>query len=144
MKTAIKFHADNDESINNAALVVQNAKGICSPESAMELDILKLKSVISNSYIGCSKLLHFANPECFPMHDSNICKFIFYDCTEEYHVNTKERFYKYFEQIGKVTSEPGFHSDILVPVIEFLKTERLPPASSLRAAEMVLFYRARE
>lgn len=35
-----------------------------------------LKSLINNSLVGTSKLLHFINPEVYPIWDSKVCKFL--------------------------------------------------------------------
>jgi hypothetical protein len=39
-----------------------------------ELD--RLKKVFNNSIVGTSKLLHFINPENYPIWDSNVCRYL--------------------------------------------------------------------
>ena len=39
-------------------------------------ELLRLARLINNSLVGTSKLLHFANPEVYPIWDSRVCKFL--------------------------------------------------------------------
>lgn len=40
-------------------------------------EIASLRSIINNSLVGTSKLLHFVNPQIYPIWDSRVCSYIF-------------------------------------------------------------------
>ncbi|MFP7655349.1 hypothetical protein [Chryseobacterium proteolyticum] len=43
-----------------------------------EIEIKSLKPFTNNSLVGLSKLLHFINPNVYPIWDSKICKYFFF------------------------------------------------------------------
>jgi hypothetical protein len=143
MRASLKLHIE-EEKLNKAIKVLQEVRLIDSFDKAKNIEVSHLKKVVSNSYIGASKLLHFVNPDCFPIYDSNICKKIFNNCVEQHHVNTKKRFTDYFDQITGCICQPDFNSKLYVPVIKTMLANNLSSVTPLRAAEMVLFFRARE
>ena len=47
-------------------------------ELRIDLEQLELlQKIINNSVVGTSKLLHFINPEQYPIIDSRVCEFLF-------------------------------------------------------------------
>lgn len=72
MPTTLKDKRD-DISFNKIAEILNKAKGC---EDLDDCDYETLKGKINNSIVGMSKMLHFVNPNKYPIWDSKICLYI--------------------------------------------------------------------
>jgi hypothetical protein len=61
-----------------------------------------VKEALNNSYIGASKLLHFAKPNLIPIYDSNVAEFCFGE-TQGY--NDSDWFYAYKKYIDQLKTD---------------------------------------
>lgn len=99
-----------------------------------EKDLETLKTWINNSIVGASKLLHFINPEIYPIWDSNINRVVF-GATSGYKTNDVNRYLEYKEIIT------GWSENIELKAKKE-KSDRLKGAeiSNIRYVEALLFY----
>ena len=96
-----------------------------------ELEILR--SSINNSLVGTSKLLHFINPEIYPIWDSKIFKYWSGNKTT-YGIQKPENYLEFTKEIGKTVQHPDFH-EIHKRIENLLKYS----VSSVRALELLIF-----
>jgi hypothetical protein len=100
-------------------------------------EIGALASLINNSLVGASKLLHFVAPEHFAIWDSRIYRFL-YDLTPHlYRIKSVERYRDYLNSLAQLRSDPrfpGFHRSV---------NEKLGyRVSPFRALELIMFLNA--
>lgn len=143
MDTILSWRIENEQALVSAAKVLTEAKKIKSIDDIKTTPIGDLKGVVSDSYIGTSKLLHFVNPGVFPIYDSHICRYVHGE-VEKYHVNTKKRFFGYIDEIAKLLQEPKFENDIYAPILKTLESFSFSPVSRVRAVEMAMFHHQRK
>jgi hypothetical protein len=100
-------------------------------------EIASLASLINNSLVGTSKLLHFVAPENFAIWDSRIYRFLFERTPHVYRVRSVELYREYLETLAQLRSDsrfPSFHRSV---------NEKLDyPVSTLRAIELIMFLNA--
>jgi hypothetical protein len=100
-------------------------------------EIAQLASLINNSLVGASKLLHFVSPDYFPIWDSKIYAFVFNEKPHNYRVSQVSKYRQYLgklEQLRKHSRFPKFHSSVSSKVGY--------QVSELRALELVMFLNA--
>lgn len=100
-------------------------------------EFAQLASLINNSLVGASKLLHFVSPDHFPIWDSKIYAFVFNEKPHNYRVSQVSKYRKYIwmlEQLRKDQRFPKFHSSVSRKVGYQI--------SALRALELVMFLNA--
>jgi len=71
-------------------------------------DINKLVSLVNNSLVGASKLLHFTSPNSFAIWDSKIYSFIFEDNPHFYRVNKVSNYLEYLSLLQIMKRKPKF------------------------------------
>jgi len=97
-------------------------------------DIENLASIVNNSLVGASKLLHFTSPNHYPIWDSNIYYFIFGDKPHNNRVRKVSNYLEYISQLQKIKNQPDFslfHKSI--------NTKLGYEVTPLRAIEIVMF-----
>ncbi len=97
-------------------------------------DLEALKSLINNSLVGTSKLLHFINPEKYAIWDSRVCKFLS-GTTHKYFIEKIDVFYNYIDYCKELTSfkdYDGIHNVYLV------KSRNLK-ATKMKSIEQLMF-----
>lgn len=100
-------------------------------------ELAQLASLINNSLVGASKLLHFVSPDHFPIWDSKIYAFVFNEKPHNYRVSQVSKFRQYLgmlEPLRKNSRFPAFHSSVSRKVGY--------QVSELRALELVMFLNA--
>lgn len=98
------------------------------------IDFLILKNSINNSVVGMSKLLHFANPQKYPIWDSRIYKFI----TETNHATNIDKimaYVVYMQMINEVVENKDF-KEIHNHVCHKLSQD----ITAIRCVELLMFY----
>jgi hypothetical protein len=71
-------------------------------------DIENLASLVNNSLVGASKLLHFTSPNSYPIWDSNIYSFIFGDKPHNNRVRKVSNYLEYMSHLQKIKNQPDF------------------------------------
>lgn len=103
-------------------------------EVLSEDDLSVLKQYINNSIIGTSKMLHFIDPEKYPIWDSKMYEFMYDKSPSNYQVNNVRTYLAYRSALLEMTKHsnfPKFH--------ESVNTKIGYPVSELRALELVMF-----
>lgn len=101
-------------------------------------DLLIIKTLMNNSVIGASKLLHFIYPDLFPIWDRNIYRYFFDDEPYEYRVNDEEVYIKYLQACRE---NEGSIGKVVADAINLkLKASFGYKVKILRAMEMTMFY----
>lgn len=67
MPTILNFKSNEFDS---AVTIINKAKG---PQRISDDELVLLKSLVNNSLVGVSKLLHFVNPHVYAIWDSRVC-----------------------------------------------------------------------
>lgn len=101
MPTILNFKSENF----SAALAALNAAK--KSERINNEQLLILKSLINNSLVGVSKLLHFVNPKTYAIWDSRVCNFL----TGKSHkqkVENFELYWSYLDLCLEVAADPKF------------------------------------
>ena len=125
MPTILKKFSDSEPDI------VGPATGCRSFEEASALIQSLDDSPINNSWVGMSKVLHFMNPEFFPIWDSRVAKHFDLKITQ---VNKKNHFLEYLTFV-----EENRKSDAVKRVEEAFVKETDYSVSDVRACEFILF-----
>ena len=97
-------------------------------------EIEALASLINNSLVGASKLLHFVAPEDFAIWDSRIYEFVFRQEPYSYRVKSVALYRDYLEALATIRADgrfERFHASV---------NERGGyPVSAFRAIELIMF-----
>jgi hypothetical protein len=125
MPTILKKFSDSQSDI------VGPATGCRSFEEASGLIQSLDDSPINNSWVGMSKVLHFVNPDFFPIWDSRVAKHFDLKITQ---VNKKNHFLEYLSFIAKHRNK-----DAVKKVQEAFVKEAGYSVSDVRACEFILF-----
>ena len=126
MPTILKKFSDSQSDI------VDPATGCQSFEEASGLIQSLDDSPINNSWVGMSKVLHFMNPEFFPIWDSRVAKH--FDLKYDYQINNRNHFLEYLTFV-----EENRKSDAVKRVQEAFVKEAGYSVSDVRACEFILF-----
>ena len=138
MPTILNIHADDEQLSETCHILYQARHRI--------LDINELETLASctnNSMVGASKLLHFFNPELFPIWDSKVYRFIHKGTPKEsphaYRVNNCRRYLEYQVHVLETSM------DYRVPgLVRHISTLCGYPVSPVRAIEMTMFLLSEE
>lgn len=107
----LKKHKNGTKSseinISNEIVLLNKAK---NGERLIERELDLLKCRINNSMVGLSKLLHFINPEKYPILDSKIYKFT-RDISTAYGINKPKNYLEYLDGCGEIADNDGNFSD---------------------------------
>lgn len=113
------------------AALLSRAKGV---GTLTDGEIASLSSLVNNSLVGASKLLHFVAPDRFAIWDSKIYAFVFEQRPHNYRVNRISGYRAYLEALRHVRSDARFarfHASV--------NTKVGYEVSPLRAIELVMF-----
>lgn len=97
-------------------------------------EIEDLASLINNSLVGASKLLHFVAPEDFAIWDSRIYAFIFRQEPYSYRVKSVALYRDYLKALATIRADgrfEQFHASV--------KAKAGYPVSAFRAIELIMF-----
>lgn len=87
-----------------AVIAINKAKGATRISNE---DIILLKTLINNSLVGVSKLLHFINPNAYAIWDSRVCNFLTGKSYKQ-KIENIDRFWSYINLCDKVAQSPRF------------------------------------
>ena len=126
MPTILKKFSDSQSDI------VGPATGCRSFEESSALIQSLDDSPINNSWVGMSKVLHFINPEFFPIWDSRVAQH--FGLKYDYQINNRNHFLEYLTFV-----EENRKSDAVKRVQEAFVKEACYSVSDVRACEFILF-----
>ena len=135
MPTALDLYTQPpNPTLAQAASLLENARtqGVISDER-----LSALASVVNNSLVGTSKLLHFVRPDVFPIWDSNVYRFVFDKTPHNYRVNDITNYREFLRRVEVIRREQkfrGFHASVIGKVGY--------EVSEPRAIELVMFLNA--
>jgi hypothetical protein len=128
MPTIIDLKHDSIDIIVSILNKVKKGKILSSAE------LNQLRIGINNSLVGCSKLLHFINPDNYAIWDSRVYKYLTNLEPYDYRINDYEAYQKYLELCHELTTDTQFkqiHNDI---------NEKMGyDVSKLRAVEVIMY-----
>lgn len=127
MPTILKL---KQKDLEEVLLILNKAK---TDKILIQPELEKLKYCINNSLVGTSKLLHFINPEIYPIWDSKIFKYWSGNKTT-YGIQKPEKYLEYRNQI----IETSQHKDFL-KIQERIEKLLCYKVSSIRALELLIF-----
>ena len=128
MPTILKFKSDN---FSDSVKILNKAK---LSDRISKDEILELKSMINNSLVGVSKLLHFINPDVYAIWDSKVCDFLI-GKSHKYLIEDVSRYFEYLDLCLQITSEPKF-KEAHANASKAIGYE----ISSLRLVELFMFF----
>ena len=81
--------------------IIASLNGVKDGKKLDSESLKTLKTIVNNSIIGASKLLHFINPKLYPIWDSRVCNFIY---NKKYHdfVNNISTYKKYVSKVEEL------------------------------------------
>lgn len=126
MPTILKKFSDSKTD------VVGSSTGCQSFEEASALIQSLDESPINNSWVGMSKVLHFMNPEFFPIWDSRVAKH--FGLKYDYQINKQNHFLEYLSFVSKHRNK-----DAVKKVKKAFVKEAGYSVSDVRACEFILF-----
>jgi len=126
MPTILKKFSDSEPDI------VGPATGCRSFEEASALIQSLDDSPINNSWVGMSKVLHFINPEFFPIWDSRVSKH--FGLKYDYQINNRKHFLEYLTFVAKHRNK-----DEVKKVEEAFVKQAGYSVTDVRACEFILF-----
>ena len=96
-----------DPKHTRAALVaIQNARSAI-PQNIKNSDVSDL-AIYLRSVVGASKVLHFVNPEVYPIWDSNIERFRQKSDPTTSYMSDASNYVSYIREVHSIRAEPGF------------------------------------
>lgn len=135
MPTILKLHEDIDKRSFDVATKTLNEAKMGNEISAIK--IKELASLINNSIVGASKLLHFVAPQNFPIWDSKIYSFVHEQRPHHYRVNNVDSYLNFIKSLRELTKKsefPDFHASVQ----HKLRYDVTP----MRSLELVMFLNA--
>jgi len=135
MPTILELYPESGENhLSQAASILTKAKvGGVLTESELEV----LASLVNNSLVGASKLLHFVAPENYAIWDSKVYSFVHEKRPHHYRVNNATTYIQYIDLLRQLSNQKEF------PPFYAAVQEKLGyHVSALRALEIVMFLNA--
>ncbi len=132
MPTILTVHSnDLDEVIS----LVNKAKN----EGELQEDEIKtIASIVNNSVVGTSKLLHFISPEHFPIWDSRVYFYLTKKRGYNSRVNNAQQYLEYIALVNQIIKKDGFRT------IHDTVNRRLGyDVTAIRAIEIIMFQSAK-
>ncbi|AVD81752.1 hypothetical protein C4Q28_06045 [Pseudomonas sp. SWI6] len=108
MPTILTLYPEQGKAgLDKAAKTLEKAR---KGEALNDQEIEGLASLVNNSLVGASKLLHFVAPAYFPIWDSNVYSFIHESRPHYYLVNSLEEYKGYVQLLKDLAIKPGFQN----------------------------------
>ncbi|MBO9497420.1 hypothetical protein J7438_25535 [Thalassotalea sp. G20_0] len=127
MPTIMNFKANNFEGALNILNKAKLAERISTDE------LLALKSLINNSLVGVSKLLHFVNPDVYAIWDSRVCHFLL-GKSYKYIIEKPDLYWEYLNLCERVSKDLAFQ-----PIHNSFENSVRYKVSALRVVEQLMF-----
>jgi hypothetical protein len=135
MPTVLELSPDPDnmdlESAGNLLTRAKSGGAITEPE------VSSFVTLVNNSLVGASKLLHFVEPRKFAIWDSKVYSFVHQERPHHYRVNDVTKYFKYLEDLAALTQRDEFGE-----FYSSVQNKLGYPVSPLRALELIMFLNA--
>lgn len=125
------YIGDENLSLDQLVFICNQAKnGVLLNKSELE----SIASVVNNSIVGASKLLHFVNPNVYPIWDSKIYTFVYEKKPYSYRVNDVSLYVEFIDTLSELHNSPDFNffHDSVNKKIGY-------DVSPVRALELIMF-----
>lgn len=132
MPTILKLRNEHFEE--NVEILNRVKKG----ETINSNDYESLKSLFNNSLVGTSKLLHFINPEQYPIWDSRVLRYC-YPQNADNSIGKIDNYLQYIELCHKLTQDERFNY-----IHQEVQTKLGYNITKLRAIELIFFYKGKK
>lgn len=129
MPTILNFKNTN---FNECVDILNKSKQIDRLEAK---DIEALKSLINNSLVGTSKLLHFINPNKYAIWDSRVSKFLS-GTTHKYFIEKTDVFFQYIDFCNELINHHEYEKEIHQIYIEKSNNQN---ATKMKSLEQLMF-----
>lgn len=132
----------NTEIVNQAVKKLNELKSAKFPFNGQVQDLKplhKIQNTTNGSVVGMSKLLHFLNPQCFPIFDSRVYEYLYEKKPYSYRFNTLEKYLEYVSIVNRIIGSNNFKSLILKPVNDYINENFGYIVSGPRAVELVMY-----
>lgn len=116
---------------NNQSNVIRYLNKVKNGKFLTILELHEIKNYINNSIVWASKLLHFINPEIYPIWDSKVSQFLLGKSSL---VNNVDIYYSYTEQLNSLKKLPDSQT-----IQDILSEKFWYPISAIRAIEFAIF-----
>ena len=132
MPTVLGLYPENpNKTLNEIAELLTKAK---NNDPLSDAQIQDVASVVNNSLVGASKLLHFVAPHKYAIWDSKIYAFVHEKKANNYRVNNVDLYVKYLEALEGLEKKAGFGA-----FHQSINRKVGYEVSSKRAIELVMF-----
>ncbi|MCD0420835.1 DUF6308 family protein [Rubrivivax sp. JA1024] len=135
MPTILELYPEQGRSGLDAAAQTLAKARVGSELSDKEIEALA--SLVNNSLVGASKLLHFVAPNHFPIWDSKVYSFVHEKRSHHYRVNSIPTYRKYVALLKDLAAKPDFQK-----LHASVQNKLGYNVSPLRALELVMFLNA--
>ena len=131
MPTIFHFKSEN---FSDVVSILNKAKNETNQNKLSNFELIKVKELLNNSFVGASKLLHFIKPTDYPIWDSRTCNCMNLLSEKKFKVEKVESFKEYVEFCRELVKNEKFNEihDNFVKKFDF-------PVSRLRTAEQIMF-----
>jgi hypothetical protein len=133
MPTILELYPDNGDLARAADILSRAKEGQCLESRDLEA----LASLVNNSVVGASKLLHFVAPNHFAIWDSKVYAFVHEQRPHYYRVNDVATYEAYVVRLTGLALDDGFES-----FHRSVQAKLNYEVSPLRALELIMFLNA--
>jgi len=132
MPTKLDLYFDDAETDLGEVTTLINQVRARGTVTAAELH--KLRAVINHSLVGTSKVLHFANPQAFPIWDTKVYAYLTGQRPYAYRVEQIPVYLEYVRLCEMLAADSLF-----APMHDSVNTKLGYPVSAYRALELIMF-----
>jgi len=98
-------------------------------------ELQQLKECFNNSLVGSSKLLHFINPNQYPIWDSRVFRYLTNKEPHSYRLNNSNLYLRYLEFCEFITNQSGYGK-----THRFVEDKIGYSMSRLRSVELIMYF----
>lgn len=132
MPTMLEIYTDNPTNdLSKGTAILNKAK---NREMISDSDFNFLSSLINNSLVGSTKLLHFINPEDYSIWDSRVYSYFYQEKPHNYRVNKIGSYRNFIEKCNEIKRDERF-----TEFYESVKEKMGYEISEFRAIEVIMF-----
>lgn len=132
MPTILKLYPDQKIiDIPKAATLLTEAK---TNTILTEIQLKELASLVNNSLVGASKLLHFVAPANFAIWDSKVYLFVHEERPYNYRLNDAKKYLAYLDLLARLSRDARF-----TPFYSSVKSKLGYDITPFRALELIMF-----
>lgn len=107
-------------------------------EMLQDEELMSIASVVNNSLVGTSKLLHFINPNLYPIWDSRVCHWLFGE-KSSFQVKRVDKYRSYIKLCHRLASDEEF-----LDLVKQFEQHIGYAVTPIRVAELIMFISAKD